>query len=64
MSGSSDFYIAQAAKCGAEADATILANVRERYLRSQAAWLAMADRLTRAERMRTELAAEKAHRDI
>jgi hypothetical protein len=63
MSGSSDFYMTQAAKCGAEADATVLTNVRDRYLRSQAAWLAMADRLTRAERMRTELAEEKAHRD-
>jgi len=59
MSGTSDFYEAQAAKCGAEASATQLANVRERALRSQAAWLMMADRIKRSETMRSDLAAMK-----
>jgi hypothetical protein len=59
MSGTSDFYEAQAAKCGAEAAATQLTNVRDRALRSQAAWLMMADRIKRSETMRSDLAALK-----
>jgi hypothetical protein len=60
MSATSDFYRARAAECARDAAATLLENVRERSLRSEAAWLAMADRLTRAETMRTRTADEKA----
>jgi len=46
------FYLARAAECAADAQSTVLENVRDRCLRSQAAWLAMADRLDRIETMR------------
>lgn len=59
MSVTSDFYLARAAECARDAEATALANVRERCLRSQEAWLAMANRLRKGERMRDEAAAEK-----
>jgi hypothetical protein len=62
MSVTSDFYLARAAECASEAAATRLDNVKERCLRSQAAWLAMAHRLSRGEKLRDEAAAEKAHR--
>jgi hypothetical protein len=57
MSVTSNFYLARAAECAAEARRTGLENVRERYLRSEAAWLAMADRHIRAETMRAEISA-------
>jgi len=60
MSVTSDFYRARAADSAAEAKQAQLDNVRERCLRAEAAWLAMAERLTRAERMREKQAAEKA----
>lgn len=60
MSVTSEFYLARAAECAREADATLLANVRERCLRSQEAWLSMANRLRKGERMRDAAAAEKA----
>ncbi len=63
MSATSDFYLARAAECARDAEATALDNVRERCLRSQAAWLAMAARLQRGERLRDEVAAEKAARE-
>ncbi|WP_454886673.1 hypothetical protein [Sphingomonas oryzagri] len=60
MSVTSEFYLARAAECAREADATVLTNVRERCLRSQDAWLTMANRLRKGERLRDEAAAEKA----
>jgi hypothetical protein len=60
MSVTSDFYRARAADSAAEAKLAKLDNVRERCLRAEAAWLVMADRLTRAETMRAKQAAEKA----
>ena len=60
MSSTSDFYRARAAECAAEAQAAVLDNVRERCLRSEAAWRAMADRLARSEDMRAVLTREKA----
>ncbi|MBA2932901.1 hypothetical protein HZF05_02210 [Sphingomonas sp. CGMCC 1.13654] len=60
MSVTSEFYLARAAECAREAEATVLTNVRERCLRSQEAWLAMANRLRKGERLRDEAAAEKA----
>jgi len=62
MSVTSEFYLARAAECAREAEATVLANVRERCLRSQEAWLTMANRLRKGEALRDEAAAEKALR--
>ena len=62
MSATSEFYLARAADSAREAEAATLDNVRERALRSQTAWLAMANRLVRGEAMRDTLAAEKAAR--
>lgn len=52
MSVTSEFYLARAADSAREAEAATLDNVRERALRAQTAWLAMADRLVRGEAMR------------
>lgn len=60
MSLTSDFYLARANECAREAEATVLANVRDRCLRSQEAWLSMAHRLQRGEAMRDQAAADKA----
>jgi hypothetical protein len=60
MSITSEFYLARAAECAHEAEATVLENVRERYLRSEAAWLTMANRVQRGEAFREGTAAEKA----
>jgi hypothetical protein len=62
MSVTIDFYLARAAECARDADATMLDNVRERYQRSEAAWRAMADRLKRGEDMRDADLAAKAER--
>lgn len=47
-------YRDNAAKCRADADAATLDNVRDRNLRAEAAWLAMADRQQRTETARAE----------
>ena len=60
MSAQHDFYLARAAEARADADAATLDNVRERCLRSEAAWSEMAARAERGERMREKLIAEKA----
>jgi hypothetical protein len=60
MSATSDFYRTRAAESARDAQEAVLDNVRERCLRAEAAWLAMADRLTYAEKMRDKHAAEKA----
>lgn len=54
MSATIDFYLAQAEKCTAEADASPLAQVRDRNLRAAAAWQAMADKLLHTEKLRAE----------
>ena len=41
------YYREQAASCAREAAATSLSQVRERFRRSEEAWLAMADRVAR-----------------
>ncbi len=43
MSQHSDFYVEQAAKCGASAASATLANERDKYLQAQAAWQALAE---------------------
>ena len=60
MSATSDYYRARAAEMAREASNALLDNVRERCLRSEAAWLTMAERLTHAETMRAQQVAEKA----
>ena len=55
-----DFYLARAAEARAEAAAAKLDNVRQRCLRSEAAWSEMAARAARTERMRARSEAEKA----
>jgi hypothetical protein len=60
MSVTSDFYLARAADCAREARETRLDNVRDRCLRSEAAWRLMADRVLRSETSRARLEAEKA----
>ena len=55
-----DLYQQRAAEARADADAAVLANVRERCLRAEAAWKAMADRAARTETMRASLEAHKA----
>ena len=59
MSITSDYYLARAAECAVEARETRLANVRERCLRSEAAWRTMAARLASSEAQRQTLAEEK-----
>jgi len=60
MSATSDFYLTRAAGCAREAEQTELLNVRERCLRAEAAWRAMAERLLKSETERQRQASEKA----
>ena len=53
-------FAARAAEARADAEAATLDNVRERCLRAEAAWIAMADRAARNEAMRATLLAKKA----
>jgi hypothetical protein len=53
-------FLARAAEAQAQADAATLDNVRDRCLRSAAAWNEMAARAERTERMRETLLADKA----
>ena len=67
MSLTIEFCEARAREAGDEADRASLANVRERALRSQAAWRAMADRATDIAKARAlkELEAQQSRdRDI
>jgi hypothetical protein len=52
MSNDSDLFRARAEQCRTEAAEATLDNVRERCLRSEAAWIAMAERGERADAMR------------
>jgi hypothetical protein len=54
------FYLDRAAASRAEAEASSLANVRERCLRSEAAWMAMAIRAERTDKARGDAARTKA----
>ncbi len=53
-------YLARAAEARAAAEETTLANVRDRCLRAEAAWIEMAARADRTQAMRDTLLAEKA----
>jgi hypothetical protein len=52
MSTESALCRTRAEQCRTEADTATLANVRERLLRAEAAWIAMAERGERADAMR------------
>jgi hypothetical protein len=60
MSTQQDFYLARASEARRDADAATLDNVRDRCLRAEAAWMTMATRAERSEKMRARLIAEKA----
>ena len=60
MSFQHEFYLARAAEAKRDADAATLANVRDRCLRSEAAWRSMAERAERTEKMRAKSEADKA----
>jgi len=55
-----EFYEARAAECARDAAAATLDNVRDRALRSQAAWLEMAGRIARTDALRAKTEAAKA----
>ena len=55
-----DLYLQRAAEARADADNANLANVRERCLRAETAWLVMAERAERTEKMREAHEAAKA----
>ena len=60
MSIQHEFYLARAAEAKRDADAATLSNVRDRCLRSDAAWRSMAERAERTEKMRAKSEADKA----
>ncbi len=60
MSANHDFYLARAAEARADADAATLDNVRDRCLRSEAAWSAMAARAERSDKAREKIVLQKA----
>jgi hypothetical protein len=55
-----EFLLQRAAQARADADAATLDHVRERCLRSEAAWTALAHKAERSERLREEEAKRKA----
>lgn len=55
-----DFYLARAAEARAEAMDATLNHVRERCLRSEAAWTAMAERAQRSEQVKAAEVERKA----
>lgn len=60
MSAQHDFYLARAAEAKAAADTATLDNVRDRSLRSEAAWTAMAARAERSDKAREKIILQKA----
>ena len=60
MSVQASYFFARAAEAKADAASATLDNVRERCLRSEAAWTAMAVRADRSDKARVKLAEEKA----
>lgn len=61
MTKDRDIYLQRAAEARADADSAVLANVRERCLRAEAAWTVMAERAERTERLRVAHEVAKAH---
>ncbi|HEV2542907.1 MAG TPA: hypothetical protein VGU70_09150 [Methylobacterium sp.] len=60
MSAQHEFYLARAAEAKAAADTATLDNVRDRSLRSEAAWAAMAARAERSDKAREKIILQKA----
>ena len=56
-----DLYMQRAAEARADADRAELDNVRDRCLRAEAAWMVMAERADRTERLRAAHETAKAH---
>ena len=54
MSTQLQFYVARAEQARADAEAATLDNVRDRCLRSEAAWSLLAERAARTEQKRTD----------
>jgi hypothetical protein len=54
------FFLARAEQARVEGEAATLEHVRERCQRSEAAWMALADKARRSERLREEEAERKA----
>ena len=59
MSATHDFYLARAGEAHRDAAAATLDNVRDRHLRSEAAWTALADRAGNTDKLRSKMLAEK-----
>ena len=55
-----DIYMLRAKQARTEADEATLDNVRDRCLRAEAAWMEMASRAERTEKMRADQLAAKA----
>jgi hypothetical protein len=55
MSAQLEFYQQRALVARADAEAAVLANVRERFINAAIAWEGMASRAARTERMRADL---------
>jgi len=64
MSAHEQFCLARAAEARHDAETATLDNVRDRCLRSEAAWTEMASRAARTERLRIKTEAEKASRAL
>lgn len=64
MSASSQFYLSQAALCARSAAGASLANERDKYLRAQAAWQALADRELGIKAAREKRDAERAAQPV
>jgi hypothetical protein len=60
MSAQHEFYLARVAEARAGANAATLDNIRDRWLRSEATWMELAERSERSDKMRETLIAEKA----
>ena len=60
MSAQHEFYLARAAEARATAQAATLANVRNRWLLSEASWTDMAVRSERNEKLVAEKLSERA----
>lgn len=60
MSPQLNFYRERAAEAGRDASEAKLDNVRERCLRAEEAWLGMAARVERSEKLRADSVAYKA----
>jgi hypothetical protein len=59
-----EFYLARAADAKRDAEAAVLDNVRDRCLRSEAAWSGMAVRAGKSEKLRAKAEADKAAAQI